>query len=311
MFDQSGHVGSDKPLKTKSQPLQNKVINAHFLPSIINCNPQSVYNKVQEFKTFLKMKSVDVAFLSESLERNSETLNSVFSDLKSYEIISNVYQRDSRGGRPALFVNSEKFVIQNLTQRVVIIPWGCEIVWAMLIPKGVKPKSPVQRIICAAVYSKPNSRKKTLLLDHICDTYNLLSSQYSEGTHWIIAGDVNELKIDSILSLHHKMSQVVDFKTRPKSNSDKIHDPVITTLSSMYQKPIPLPPLKSDNGNSESDHLIVHMEPILSAKNMSARKCRYVKIRRCPGYAVIKIKECFKNESWSFIFEEKSGHKKS
>ena len=57
------------------------------------------------------------------------------------------------------------------------IPWGCEIVWCALIPKNVRNNSIIQKIICGAIYSKPDSRFKTVLLDHIGDTYNLLSTQ--------------------------------------------------------------------------------------------------------------------------------------
>lgn len=102
--------------------------------------------------------------------------------------------------------------IQNLTQSVVNIPWDCEIVWCLLTPKSITNDSLIQKIACASIYSKPDSSQKSDLLDHISDTYNLLSSKYKKGLHWILAGDTNELKLQPILSLDPNMKQVVQVK---------------------------------------------------------------------------------------------------
>ena len=44
----------------------NKVLHSLSLPSVMNCNPQSLYNKKEEFMTFIKQKSIDLSFISES-----------------------------------------------------------------------------------------------------------------------------------------------------------------------------------------------------------------------------------------------------
>ena len=80
------------------------------------------------------------------------------------------------------------------------IPWGVEAVWCVLTPKNISNDSKIQKIACCAVYSKPASKKKTLLLDHISDAYNALKTKYGKGLHFVIAGDTNDLKLDSILS---------------------------------------------------------------------------------------------------------------
>ena len=41
-----------------------------------------------------------------------------------------------------------------------------------------------------------------------------MSRQHPEGTHWIVAGDSNDLKLDAILNLSPQMKQVVTFPTR-------------------------------------------------------------------------------------------------
>ena len=57
-------------------------------------------------------------------------------------------------------VNSKKFDVDNLTNTEINIPWGVEIVWAVLTPKNVTNASKIQKIVVASVYCKPDSRKK-------------------------------------------------------------------------------------------------------------------------------------------------------
>ena len=139
------------------------------MPKIINCNPQSLYNKSSEFITLIEQKEIDVAFVSETWERKVFKLEDLLKNLANFSIISNYNQRNEKGGRPALLVNNDKFFVQNLTQDVVKIPWGCEVVWALITPKQ-SGSSKVKKIVCGAVYCKPGSKTKTLLLDHITDT---------------------------------------------------------------------------------------------------------------------------------------------
>ena len=66
----------------------------------------------------------DVIFMSESWERLNFTLEEVMRPLVDHTVISNVHQREGRGGRPALIINSKKYFVQNITQSVIQIPWG-------------------------------------------------------------------------------------------------------------------------------------------------------------------------------------------
>ena len=43
----------------------------------MNLNPRSVYNKIDEFHTFVEQEEVDVVFMSESWERNNLTLEKI------------------------------------------------------------------------------------------------------------------------------------------------------------------------------------------------------------------------------------------
>ena len=99
----------------------NKLFEALNLPSVLNLNPRSIYNKIEEFVTFVKEKEVDLVCMSESWERENLTLKEVIK-IDDYSIISNVFQRKGKGGRPAIIANSKKFQVENLTQTTIEIP---------------------------------------------------------------------------------------------------------------------------------------------------------------------------------------------
>ena len=153
----------------------------------------------------------------------------------------------------------------------------------MLTPRQVTANSTVKKIAVASIYCKPDSRKKTLLLDHIAETYHMLCSKYQSGLHFILAGDTNDLKLDSIMYLSPKFKQVVSSPTR--MNPPQILDPIITTLAAFYQTPICLPPLDNDpdKNGSPSDHLIVYMKPIDSINNNPAKIKKRTQAPLVPG----------------------------
>ena len=246
--------------------------------------------------------------MSESWERESLTLDQII-DLENYQVISNVYQRTGMGGRPALIINNEKYHVQNLTNTMVSIPYGVEITWAMLTPKQVFPTSVVKKIAVASIYCKPDSRKKTLLLDHIAETYHMLSATYLDGLHFILAGATNDLKLDSILSLSPNLQQVVTSATQ----NTKILNPIITTLSKYFQTPVCLPPLDNDpdKDGSPADHIIVHMQPIDAINNNPARKLKIVKHRPLPQSGMQAMGNWIVNHNWDSVLSATTAHEKA
>ena len=287
----------------------NKVFEALNLPKVLNLNPRSIYNKIDEFATFVTEEDVDLVCMSESWEREELTLSEVI-NIPDYTVISNVHQRRGKGGRPAIIANSRKFLIENMTQNSIDIPWGVEVVWAVLTPKNVSNMSKIQKIIVASIYCKPDSRKKSLLLDHIAQVYSLMSSKFRNGLHWILCGDTNDLKLDSILDLNSNFSQVVQNPTR--LNPPRILDPIITTLSGYYQQPICLPPLDPDpdKNGKPSDHLMVVMPPISVIDNRPGRVTRRIKYRPFNVQKLEQMKTWINSEDWSTFYEEESANKK-
>ena len=176
--------------------------------------------------------------ISESWEREDKPLTDII-NLEGFHIISNVHQRRGRGGRPAILASTKYFHVKDLKE-LITVPNGVEVVWAMLTPKY--NIGPIKRIAVASIYSKPKSRKKTELLDHICESYNIIKAKYNDKSNFILAGDTNDLNLSRILDLHPNMRQTVTLPTR--HNPDKILDPIITDLSTFYQTPVVKPPLE-------------------------------------------------------------------
>ena len=280
------------------------------LPTLCNLNPRSIYNKLNEFHNFVKEEMVELIFLTESWEKNDLTLDKVI-DLEDYKVISNVNQRSGKGGRPAIIVNCKKYEVQDLTNNFVQIPWGVEAVWCVLTPKNTTNNSKIQKIACCSFYSKPNSRKKSLLLDHISDTFNILSTKYGKGLEFIIAGDANDLNLKPILNLNPRFQQIVRDWTR--MNPPALLDPIITTLSSYYQVPECLEPLDADpgTGGAKSDHKIVVARPINIIDNKSGRQIKNIQLRPLPQSGIDKMKEWFINQSWEQVYQAESAHSKA
>ena len=201
--------------------------------------------------------------------------------------------------------------MENLTQSVVSIPWGVEAVWAVLTPKNVTSVSKIQKIVVGSIYSKPDSRKKSVLLDHIAEVYNQLCSKYGKGLHWIICGDTNDLKLDPILHLSKNLKQVVQDFTR--LDPPRILDPIITTLADYYQLPRCLPPLDADplSNGKPSDHMMVVMEPISVINNKPARTKREIVYRPFTDERLHQMQRWIEKENWSEVSHETSAHKKT
>ena len=292
-----------KPSQEKNVP--NKIKEALILPTCMNLNPRSIYNKVTEFITLIKEEQVQCIFLSESWERPDFDLSQLIS-IEDYKVISNPHQRQGVGGRPALIVDTKSYHVKNLTNTLITIPWGCEAVLALLTPKNVTSASKVQRIALCSLYCKPNSRTKNRLLNHISQTYSVLSAKYQTGLHFLIACDTNDLKLDSILLLNPRMQQLVKGITR--LDPPKMLDPIISTLGSFYPQPEILPPLDADpdiNGKT-ADHLIPVMRPINSINNRCSRTYQNITVRPIHQSGMKLLTNWFENQDWSENLSVKS-----
>ena len=126
--------------KNANKKLSNKVLEALVLPSCMNLNPRSIYNKLNEFLTFIKEQSIHCVFISESWERPKFNLTQLI-EIEDFTVISNPHQRQGQGGRPALVINTKHFHVRNITNTLISVPWGCEATWAIITPKNVSSSS--------------------------------------------------------------------------------------------------------------------------------------------------------------------------
>ena len=125
----------------------------------MNVNPRSIYNKKEEFHTFVEEYSIDCVFMSESWERPDEPLEQII-NLPNHTVISNPHQRKGVGGRPALIINHNKYHVRNITQSLVDIPWGVEATWAIISPKNITNDSSIQKIAVCSFYSKTKFKEE-------------------------------------------------------------------------------------------------------------------------------------------------------
>ena len=177
------------------------ILQSLDLPVVININPRSIYNKTDEFKILLEQYQADVICISESWERSNLSLDELL-QLENYEIISNVKQRNFKGGKPAILVNKKKYHVKALCPDPVTVPIGVECVWSLINSKNSRAKSKTKYIAIASIYYRgPKSTKKQELFDHIAETFHFLSSRYGSTIHFIIAGDRNRLNLKPITNL--------------------------------------------------------------------------------------------------------------
>ena len=291
---------------------KDKIKNAMYLPTVLNLNPRSVYNKKESFETFVKEHQIDVVFMSESFERVNMPLNELIT-LDNYSVLSNPCQRIGMGGRPALVINNLKYEITNLTNTLISIPWGVEAVWATIRAKNSDVKSKIKRIVLCSFYSKPNSNKKSLLLDNFHEAYNIICAKFSNepGLKFMFAGDSNDLNLNKILNLSPDLHQLVKSPTR--LNPPAILDPIITNLGAFYQPPESLPPLEpdSDMTGEPSDHCIVIMKPLDSLNTKCAREYREIRVRPMTKKGLSQLENWFSNQTWAEILNIKDVNKKA
>ena len=237
----------------KSIKRSNRVVQALSLPTVMNINPRSAYNCPENLSLLIKEHEIDAAFLSESWEREDFTLDELLGDLlgEDYTILSNPHARvrGRTGGRPAIILRNDKYNIRNLTNTVIQIPWRLEATWGLITPKNVTHTSKIQKIVlCSFYYPGPKSKTKSLLLDHLCQSYQILSAKYGKGLHFLMCADSNKLDLEPVLSLSPDMRQLVTSPTR--MNPDQMLDPIITTMGRWYQTPVCLAPVEADPGHT-------------------------------------------------------------
>ena len=129
----------------------NLVFQALNLPSVMNINPRSIYNKADEFSTLVEQYQSEVIFMSETWDRVTQPLEQIIK-IENYKIITAANPRNFRGGKPALIINQDKYHIKPLNPDPITVPNGVEAVWALITPKDFKPSNQFSHIVVASIY---------------------------------------------------------------------------------------------------------------------------------------------------------------
>ena len=287
----------------------NKLVDdALHLPLVINLNPRSVYNKVEEFKTMIEQMECGLCFISESWDRADKSLEDII-QMENFAFIKNTKQRSGQGGKPAIFVSTKDYFVKELGVDVIAVSPNVEAVWALLTPKSGGCRSKIKNIAaCSYYYTKNTNRSE--FLDHITEAYHIISAKYGPGTHFIIAGDSNRLQLNPILNISPSLKQVVTIPTR--KDPDAILDTIITSLWPYYHPPSSLPPLDNDESalGAPSDHLIIYMKPI-SSSHPKVRNTKTVTFRPLTESGLESFGNWIISQNWENVYGAISAHEKA
>ena len=281
------------------------ILKATSLPLICALNARSLYNKSKNFKTFLTELGVEVAIVSETWERDEQSLKQLLNTenlkVESYcrpKVIAN----RQPGGGCAIVYNENRF---TALPQYISVPKGVEACWLVLKPKDTSAL--IKYIAIGSIYISPNSKYKTATIDHVIDSIHLLRSKYDDQIKFLIAGDVNRMKVDRILDAYGPLRQIISAGTRLSA----ILENVLTDLHTVYQPPDYLSPLQvdADQIGEDSDHRIIMIHPIqINHKRKYSKKTVFT--RPLPQSGIDKLSEFFAMHNWSEVFDEEDIDKK-
>ena len=278
-------------------PQIDKISSASYLPVIATYNARSLLPKINSFKTDIIERSVDVAFVQEIWEKDSEKFSSEIEkmlEMDGFRYISMPrplsIKKRAYGGA-AIVVNSRNFTCKELS---VNVPSGLEAIWAMISLKKTLAGDMKNLIVCS-FYSPPDKLKNSRMSDHIVTTLHSLYSKYP-NSGIILGSDRNDMDISPILSCGLKLHQIVTQRTRGR----KTLDILITNLGRYYKTPKICPPLEVDNPltGKPSDHSVPVCYPHKDRYNPPERSYRIIKYRPLPESCLRKFGQWIVKEDW-------------
>ena len=244
------------------------------LPSLFVCNPCSLNNKMDEFRTVVYDQKVDVAFISEFWFKPGMSDDHV--QIYGFSLFSRPRVARPHGG-VAIYAR-ESLHPQAMD---INIPEHLEIVWVRMRPNFL-PRM-ISGLYCAAIYSPPGDSYGDALIDHLQQTVDQITTEHPDAGI-VIAGDMNRLDIAQLTTGGFK--QVVKESTRQRAVLDKI----ITNISDHYQKPNILPPV------GHSDHNTVHWQPVTTSRMQNDIKITCV--RPIPDSALREFGQWIVQHDW-------------
>ena len=297
---------SDASLGTTSLTDEQSDDQFSPIPKIYSANARSLFPKYNDFIEKLVNHRIDVSQISETWQDvKKDDHNNKIDELLNkfgfewYSFARPKYRENGSltgGGGSAIFVNQRNFASSKIEE--IIIPKNLEVIWVKVIPKQ---KSDIKVFIFCGIYSKPNSKTKTLLNDHIATNYHLLKMKY-ENSRFFFLGDFNDHKPDIILQLSSQLRQTVHYPTCGLNTLDLC----ITDAHLLYHPPISEPALLPDDPSSasQSDHsgnlLIPRSQPV----SKSSRVHKLVTVRPITKSQMDALGKWIVGENWEFVIDE-------
>ena len=241
-------VGHRPPVKQQQKRLpvrktvrrDNRGELSLYLPNMAVYNHRSIWKKLKNFCLEFHELSMGVAFHSEVWEKKESKKHKFkieeMLEMEGIRYISTA-RPNRRGGGCAITCDNTLF---HLSEIKLENPDNLEVTFATLRPKNIH--SPQFVIILCAVYSPPRSRKKSKLIDFISNTYHQLKSTKYPSAFFALGGDINDLRVDLLLSISPMFKQTVQKATR----GEKILSVIVTDLWEFFQDPEILPALQPD-----------------------------------------------------------------
>ena len=288
-------------IKRSNKILESPPLFSQELPTVMNLNPRSIYNRLEELSIIINQYNISLAGISESWERENQPLNKII-QIENFKVLTNAVQRSNRGGKPALLIDESKYVIRELCPKIITVPIGIEAVWALIRSKCRNRKSKINWIaVCCFYYPEDNISSRTLMYDHMAESINLIKAKY-KNVHFLLLADSNKLDLSPILNMSEGLVQVVDIPTR--LNPPATLDTIMTDLSSLYRKPVTKPPINSDNLRGKpSDHLIVLLQPLPDVSVTEPREYQKVEFRPVPESGLAIFREWLVKYDWSELYK--------
>ena len=79
--------------------------------------------------------------------------------MDGFKLGKNVDQRERRGGKPILLLNSEKQFITELCPNIITVAAELEVTWAIITPKTQCGNSKLKKIVLASIYNTEKTPK--------------------------------------------------------------------------------------------------------------------------------------------------------
>lgn len=277
------------------------------IPKIYFTNARSIFPKFSDLVEKLIHHRIDVTQISETWhdvtnDDHKHKIDILENKLgfKFYSIARQKFRDDGSltgGGGAAILVNQKNY--SSCLIEDIVVPKKLEVIWVKVFPKF---KSDVKVYIFCGLYSKPNSRAKTCLNDHIATNYHLLKMKHETSkVKFFFLGDFNDHKPDLILQLSPQFRQLIHYPTCGQN----ILDLCITDAHLLYHPPFPEPALLPDYpvSASPSDHLGSIFVPRYLEGVKSTRHYKLVTVRPITQSQMNSIGCLIMNMNWKEVTE--------